>query len=107
MSTSYMVPWADYKDYISRVVIEEGISSVGEWAFANCNNLTSVTLPETITEIDGHAFYCDESLSSINIPDSVTSIGSYAFGGCSKAEGLRLPAGSPPSAAAHSSTVIP
>ena len=83
------------------------VTSIGEYAFYNCSELTSIQLPNSVTSIGHHAFhycrglksitipsfvksigdrafdYCDV-LSSITIPNSVKSIGEYAFEGCSK-----------------------
>ncbi len=77
-------PWQNesYIKEIIEVIIEEGVTNVGEQAFANCSNLTSVTLPESTTNIHDGAFYMCTYLSSINIPRGVTKIGTCAFGGC-------------------------
>ena len=56
--------------------------SIGDWAFDNCSNLTSITIPESVTSISSHAFFGCRSLTSITIPESVTSIGSSAFFQC-------------------------
>ncbi|MBQ9084209.1 MAG: leucine-rich repeat domain-containing protein [Clostridia bacterium] len=54
----------------------------GDYAFRNCYNLTSVTIPDSVTSIGSYAFYDCDSLTSVTIPDSVTSIGRYAFYYC-------------------------
>ena len=51
--------------------------------FANCFNLTSITIPNSVTSIGNNAFSYCSGLTSISIPNSVTSIGSRAFGSCS------------------------
>ncbi len=76
------VPWYTYSSYIKTVVLPDGITSIGDWAFYYCTSLTSVTIPDSVTSIGNYAFYYCTSLTSITIPDSVTSIGSYAFCGC-------------------------
>ncbi|MBR4305516.1 MAG: leucine-rich repeat protein, partial [Ruminiclostridium sp.] len=60
-----------------------GVTSIGNYAFADCGKLTSINIPDGVTSIANKAFYWCESLTSITIPDSVTSIGFYAFEGCS------------------------
>ena len=70
-------PWADYREYISSVVIQEGVTSIGNRAFGGCG-LTSVTISNTVMSIGKEAFY-EAGLTSINIPPSVTSIGENAF----------------------------
>ena len=59
------------------------VTSIGEWAFAECSSLTSVTIANSVTSIGGHAFFRCSGLTSVTIPNSVTSIGSNAFDGCS------------------------
>lgn len=61
-------------------VIPDGVSSIKNYAFKNCNKLNSVIIPNTITQITQQTFYKCSKLESITIPASVTSIGSYAFG---------------------------
>ena len=75
-------PWYFKRDRIKKVVIEKGVTSIGEYAFWNCKTLTSIYIPESVIKIGDHAFdYCS-SLTSITIPSSVTSIGKYVFQDC-------------------------
>ena len=67
---------------ITSIVLEEGVTSVGNYSFADLPNLTSVTLPSTLTRIGGHAFENAAALTSVTIPASVTEIGEDAFAGC-------------------------
>ena len=55
------------------------INSIGEFAFRECNNLTSITIPDNVTSIVRFAFNGCSSLTSITIPNSVTTIGGGAF----------------------------
>ena len=59
------------------------VTSIGDYAFAYCYGLTSVTIPNSVTSIGDGAFAECYSLTSINIPNSVKSIGNFAFRGCS------------------------
>lgn len=58
------------------VVIPDGVTSIGDWAFSRCEGLTSVTMPDSVTTIGDYMFHSCKSLTSVTIPDSVTSIGS-------------------------------
>ena len=64
------------------VVIPEGVTEIGDWAFNGCKSLTSVVIPESVKKIGWNAFEDCESLSSVVIPASVTEIGGWAFSGC-------------------------
>ena len=66
---------------IKKVVIQEGVTSIGMSAFNDCDSLTSITIPESVTSIGNYAFESCGKLASITIPKSVTSIGAYAFSG--------------------------
>ncbi len=55
------------------------VTTVGNYAFYDCDYITSISLPETINNIEHHAFYSCSKLVSINIPASVKKIGEYAF----------------------------
>ena len=68
---------------LKSIEIPEGVTSIGYYAFQNCSNLASIEIPSSVTSIGSGAFYACTSLTSITIPDNVTSIGDYAFGYCS------------------------
>ena len=72
-------PWADYKDNIKTVTIEQGVTSIASSAFSSCSNLTKATLSSTVTHIGYAAFAGSINFSEINLPDSITAIDSYAF----------------------------
>ena len=62
--------------------ISHSVTSIGEQAFSDCKDLTSVTIPNSVTSIGEGAFSSCSGLTSVTIPNSVTSIGSYAFQAC-------------------------
>ena len=76
---------------IFRVEILDGVTSIGEGAFASCSSLTSIVIPESVTSIGEWAFYYCSSLTSIVIPESVTSIGEWAFASCSSLTSIEIP----------------
>ena len=76
----------DYAFYychdLTSVNIPNGVTSIGEHVFYGCSDLTSVTIPNSVTSIGDWSFYNCEKLTSANIPNSVTSIGESAFFRC-------------------------
>ena len=76
---------------VKKIVIEDGVTSIGNYAFESCWNLTSITIPDSVTSIGKSAFHACSSLSSITIPDSVTSIENYAFRACSSLTSITIP----------------
>ena len=81
-------PWGTS---ITKVVIENGVTRIGVFAFKYCTSLTSITIPDSVTSIGGGAFYGCSSLTSITIPDSITSIGGYAFWDCTSLTSITIP----------------
>ncbi len=75
----YSEPWRLYASSIRSVAIEPGVTSIGDWMFSDCTNLTSCTIPDSVTSIGRLAFYGCTSLTPIDIPDSVLKIGHHAF----------------------------
>ena len=107
-------PWYPYVDMITALVIEDGVTTIGDIAFADLVNLISVAIPDSVTEIgafafsdctgllsvalgnsveeiDDYAFNLCSSLASITIPDSVTIIGGSAFAGCTSLTSIVIP----------------
>lgn len=80
-----------YADDITQVVIEEGVTTIGEKAFDGCVNLESVKLPNSLTEIHKYAFRDCESLWDIAIPDGVTQIMTSAFYKCTSLITIKIP----------------
>lgn len=80
------IPWKVFEPEITRVVFEEGVTSVASLAFLNedgdLSNLKEVELSNTVTYIGGSAFNMCDGLTSIIIPDSVTMIEYDAFSQC-------------------------
>ena len=78
------------KGSVKKVVIKDGVTSIGNFAFYNCTSLTSITIPDSVTSIELAAFNNCNNLTSITIPDSVTSIGDSAFELCNKLSSITL-----------------
>ena len=84
-------PWDPWGTSITEVIIENGVTGIGEFAFRNCTSLTSVTIGNSVIVIGKDAFSNCTSLTSINIPDSVTYIGFSAFEGCTSLTSINIP----------------
>lgn len=113
-------PWFDsvelYRDnrpHIQSIVVEDGVTSIGNYAFYHLTQVTSIQLPaqmvrigkgafawsnveslvipEGLTKIEDYAFYYMQKNTSIKIPYGVTEIGDHAFSGNGKAISLTLP----------------
>ena len=68
---------------VKDLIIPDGVTSIGDYAFNGCSGLTSVEIPDSVTSIGSYAFSGCSGLTSITIPESVTGIGDYAFYNCS------------------------
>lgn len=79
------------KSEITDLFIPDGITSIGDLAFAGCTSLTSVTIPNSVASIGEHAFFKCTNLTSVTFSNSVTTIGDYAFQYCSSLTWLTIP----------------
>ena len=78
---------------LTSITIPNSVTRIGNQTFEGCSKLTSVTIPEGVTSIDYGVFYDCSSLTSVSIPEGVTSIGTYAFYGCSGLTSVTIPEG--------------
>lgn len=115
-SSTSDLPWYDYKTEVTTVVVENGVTHVGENCFRGFDNLTTATIADSVetlgkyafyfasklesvklssnlTTINYRVFYACSSLASITIPPSVTYIDSDVFGECTNLESIEIPYG--------------
>ena len=90
-------PWQSVSTLIKRVVIEEGVTSIGNYAFYAMKKIETVTNPSTLKTIGTMAFHSCYGLESINFPDGLTSIGGNTTGhgpfyGCHSLKSIYIPA---------------
>lgn len=82
-SSDSLAEWStSFPDLVKNVVVESGVTSISNFAFAGCESLTNISLPDSLTKIGNYAFYYCKSLESIDIPDNVTSVGYSSFYRC-------------------------
>ena len=82
-------PWSELD--INEIVVEDGVTSIGDSAFIDCSSLTEIVMPDSVTSIGDSAFSNCTSLTSVAIPDSVTNIGELAFDYCTSLTSVAIP----------------
>ena len=75
---------------LTSITIPDSVTSIGNWAFCDCENLTSVNIPDGVTSIGKWTFHYT-NLISVTIPDGVTSIGDHAFCDCANLKSITIP----------------
>jgi|GEM_PF-893107 len=75
---------------ITKITLNDGVTSIGDYAFQQCTALKDYAIPETVAKIGSYAYYGDNALTEMYIPDTVTKISDYAFYGCSKISRLKI-----------------
>ena len=76
---------------VQEFVIGDEITSIGDYAFSNFNNLKTINIPDSVTSIGGNAFGGCVGLTSISIPKAMTTIKDNAFNGCSNITSVTIP----------------
>ena len=79
------------------ITFDGELTTIGDYAFRDCDSLTSVTIGDSVTTIGEQAFNYCRSLTSVTIGDSVTTIGNYAFYNCTSLTSVYCKATTPPS----------
>lgn len=89
----YLILVAATDKTITECVINGNCEIILSYAFRNCEQLASVTIPEGIKRIESYAFYVCSALTAIELPSTLTNIGQYAFTSCKGLTDLVIPAG--------------
>ena len=93
-SYNSVAPWRDsqYIDQIKYIVVEKGVTGIGNYAFYNCKNVTNAAIAGSVTSIGNYAFNGCTSLSKLTLTQGIISIGDYAFSGCTDLSRIVIPA---------------
>ena len=83
-------PWGNSR--VESALVEEGVTSIGNYAFYFCSNMATVSLPSTLKSIGSSSFQYCESLTTFDIPAGTESIGGTAFAQCSSLQQVTIPA---------------
>lgn len=84
-------PWSVYVNLIESVVIEDGVTTIGEYAFKGYSGLKSIEIPNSVTRIGLWAFYNCDNLTEVEIPNSVTILESGVFAYCENLVNVVIP----------------
>ncbi len=87
----YTTPWYELRDVIAEVVIEEGVTGIGDYAFKNCVNVEGISVCEGVKSLGIYAFSDCDKVVSISIPDSVTEMSVGVFDNSDKLETVDMP----------------
>lgn len=87
------LPWYDERDQITSIVLQDGVTEIGDSLFSNLTALEKVSFPDTLTSIGTNSFRNCSTLKSIELPSSLISIGTGAFGNCTQLQSARLSEG--------------
>ena len=85
------VPWYLQRNYIKKIIIGPGVTSIGSFAFYGCSSANYLYLSNSVTTINTGAFWGCTGLTSITIPNSVTTIGTSAFRICTGLTSITIP----------------
>lgn len=80
-SSANRAPWFDYKDEVSSIIVNEGITYIGAQSFREFTNLEEVVFPNSLAEIGPNSFINCKKLTSIYLNENIQIIGQYAFHG--------------------------
>ena len=84
--------WRAYSASIKKVEVENGVTSIGNYAFYACNEITDIFIASDVSNIGEYAFSDCSNLKSLTMPSNVMSIGSGAFQNCTSLVSLTIPA---------------
>lgn len=87
-SVEYIVP-----STLKKVIISEGITSIGKYAFSDCEQLEYISIPDSVTNIGAYSFNRCSGLTSVRLSKNIVAIGGSAFNGCINLDSIEIPYG--------------
>ena len=84
-------PW--YHPNVEKLIVEEGVTSIGDNLCYECKNLVDISLPSTLKSIGNSAFQSCNKLTYVSLPSSLVSIGNSAFQSCKNLSDVHIPYG--------------
>ena len=87
------MPWYPYLSQIKSVVVERGITSIGDYAFYGMPSMTKIEIPEGVKTIGAFAFKNSAKLQNVELPSTLTKLGESAFYGCTSLQSIKIPEG--------------
>lgn len=92
-SSSNAAPWNSYKNSITSLVVESGVTTIGNYAFYNCNQLVTASLPDSVTTLYSAAFRNCTALTNVNLPANLGNWGlsDNVFNGCTSLTQITIP----------------
>ena len=89
--SSYGSIWDRFQNEIAHVVLPDGLTTIGDYAFYNCNVIDSIAIPNSVESIGNYAFYKCSKLTSVELGENIYSVGTNAFAYCSSLVSIILP----------------
>ncbi len=102
MHTDSTAPWYEYRSRIKNVIVEDGVTVIGTYAFGGIRTfytqgvypaIRSVSLPDSLTVVGDCAFYGCSDLTGLTLPEGLKTVGEHAFAYCASLESVSIPDG--------------
>lgn len=89
----YHPEYYQYLGDITSIIIDEGVTSIGNYAFMFAMHLNSIKFPDSVLKIGRYSFYGCSLLDNVELPSDLISIGDYAFVRCDSIKSITIPDG--------------
>lgn len=83
--------WYRYRQQIKTIIVEDGVTKLGAWSFANCIEVTNVSIPASVWSVGNSAFFGCSKLSAVDMQPESIEFGRMAFSGCTVLPSIIIP----------------